>query len=56
MRMRFTKCEDENDLLNHALEWEEYLDQYATHLKADDAKLRTLFLGICLGPWRRNSA
>ena len=44
--IRFPKCEDENDLLDLALEWEEYLNQYATHLKANDATLRTLCLGI----------
>ena len=44
--MRRTKCEDESDIPNHALEWEKYLNQYAMHLKTDDATLRTLFLGI----------
>ena len=42
--MRLTNCEDEIELLDHALESEEY--RYAMHLKTDDATLRTLFLGI----------
>ena len=40
------KCEDERDLLNHALEWEKYLNLYGNHLRSDEATLRTLFLGI----------
>ena len=44
--LKFAKCEDEGELLNHGLEWEKYLNLYGIHLKTDDATLRTLFLGI----------
>ena len=44
--MKFSKCESEAQLVSHATEWEKYLNLYATHLKTDEAALRTLFLGI----------
>ena len=44
--MKFAKCEDERDLLGHATDWEKYLNTYGTHVKGDEATLRSLFLGI----------